>query len=151
MIRFKNTVTINRPLQEVFTFVSNFENMPKWNYYILEVKQITMGPRRIGTLYDQTRKTDKQQYQITEYEQNHRVIVKTIPPAPTLEMRFTFESAGDATHLEDEWELKTRYPGFLEHLATGRIKSAARENLVKLKRLLENGEVYLQDGRHTSV
>jgi len=33
---FANTVTIERPEQEVFAFLADFENVPKWNYAIVE-------------------------------------------------------------------------------------------------------------------
>lgn len=32
---FSNEVTINRPIEHVFSFLSNFENMAKWNYWAL--------------------------------------------------------------------------------------------------------------------
>jgi uncharacterized membrane protein len=32
MLEFENTVYIDRPIGEVFTFLSDFENIPKWNY-----------------------------------------------------------------------------------------------------------------------
>lgn len=44
MIRFSNTLVISRPVREVFEFISNFENMPKWNYFAVSVRKITDGP-----------------------------------------------------------------------------------------------------------
>ena len=38
MLEFENTVYIDRPVDEVFAFLSDFENIPKWNYYVLEVR-----------------------------------------------------------------------------------------------------------------
>ena len=35
MIELKNEIVIERPREEVFDFVSTFENVPKWNHYIL--------------------------------------------------------------------------------------------------------------------
>ena len=32
MLEFENTVYIDRPVDEVFAFLSDFENIPKWNY-----------------------------------------------------------------------------------------------------------------------
>ena len=39
MMEFENTIVIKKPIKEVFAFISNFENIPKWNYYVLEVKK----------------------------------------------------------------------------------------------------------------
>jgi hypothetical protein len=150
MIQFENNLIIKRPVAEVFAFVSDFTNMPKWNYFVLEVKKVNPGPVGLGTTYFQVRKTDSQQFAITEYEPSRVVTIKTMPPAPALEMRFTFETLGSNTRLTDTWALETGRHGFFEWLATGRVRSAVAENLGKLKQLLEVGEVYLQDGKRVA-
>ena len=48
MIRFENTVEIDRPIEEVFRFVANFENVPRWNYYVVDVRQLSEGPPAEG-------------------------------------------------------------------------------------------------------
>jgi len=147
LIRFSNALVINRPVEEVFEFIADFENMPKWNYFVVSVRKVTAGPISIGTSFDQVRKTDRQQYEIAEYVPNHEVSVKTTLPAPLLKMRFTFEDMGAATRLTDEWELETGRGPLLELLGRMKIKLAVADNLAKLKQLLETGETRLQDGR----
>jgi uncharacterized membrane protein len=44
MLEFENTVYTDRPIGEVFAFLSDFENIPKWNYYVLEVRQRSESP-----------------------------------------------------------------------------------------------------------
>ncbi|HET7088850.1 MAG TPA: SRPBCC family protein [Anaerolineae bacterium] len=147
MARFSNNLIIGRPINEVFRFVADFENMPKWNYYVVEVNKVTTSPIGVGTVFRQVRKTDTQRYKIVEFEPNRKVVVETLPPAPALQMRFTFEPAGGGTRLTDEWELKGGLIGLFGSFAAGRVKAAVAENLAKLKQLLETGEVRLQDGR----
>ena len=148
MIEFENTIRIDRPIAEVFAFLSDLENIPKWNYYVLTVTKISDGPIGIGTMYHQVRKTDEQDLRITELDQNHTLVVKTTPhSSPSLEMRFTLSEEGNTTSIRDEWRLGTGLPGPLERLGAGKIKSAAAENLTKLKELLEEGQAVLQDGR----
>src|SRR5215216_6991398 len=79
MLEFENTIRIDRPIDEVFAFLSDFENIPKWNYYVLKVRQVSESPRGIGTTYHQVRKTDEQDFRIIEFELHHRVAVKTLP------------------------------------------------------------------------
>ena len=148
MIEFENTIHIDRPIAEVFEFLSDFENIPKWNYFVLEVRKLSDGPIRIGTTYHQVRKTDEQDIRITELDQNHKIVVKTLPQSsPSLEMRFTLYEEGNTTRIRDEWRLESGWPAPVEWLGTGRIKSAVAENLTKLKELVEEGQVILQDGR----
>lgn len=147
MIEFTKTIQIERPVQEVFDFISNFKNMSKWNYFVTDVQNITGEPPHIGTTYDQTRKTDRQQYKITEFEPNRLVSIKTIPPSEKLLMRFEFKPTEDGTNLIDTWELEKDLIAPLNWLAKTRVKSAVAENLEKLKELLETGSTTLQDGR----
>jgi uncharacterized membrane protein len=151
MIEFENTIQINRPIAEVFAFLSDLENLPKWNYYVLAVAKLTNGPIGIGTMYHQVRKTDEQDFRITELIQNQKIAVKTLPQSsPILEMKFTLYEEENTTRIRDESRLDSGWPAPLEWLGAGRIKSAVAENLIKLKELLEEGQVVLQDGRLAS-
>ena len=148
LIRFENTVVIHCSVEEVFEFIANFQNIPKWNYYVTAVRKLSDGPIRVGTTFHQVRKTDQQDYQITEYEPERTVVVQTLPGStPQFEMRFMFEAQNGSTRLVDKWALDLGRNPLIELLGKGRIKSAVAENLSKLKELLETGETRLQDGR----
>jgi uncharacterized membrane protein len=152
VLEFENTIRIDRPVEEVFAFLSDFENIPKWNYYVREVRQLSEGLIGVGTTYHQVRKSDQQDLRIIEFEPGHTVAVKTLPQSsPDLEMRFTLYEEGSTTRVRDEWKLNTGRPAIFERLAGGRIKSAVAENLAKLKELLEEGQVVLQDGRQVTL
>jgi uncharacterized membrane protein len=152
VLEFENTIPIDRPIDEIFAFLSDFENIPKWNYYVLEVRQLSESPIGIGTTYHQVRKTDEQDFRIIEFEPNHSVAVKTLPQSsPSFERRFTLYEEGDTTRIRDQWKLDTGRPALLERLAHGRVKSAVAENLAKLKELLEEGRVILHDGRQVTL
>ncbi len=60
MLEFENTIRIDRPIGEVFAFLSDLENVPKWNYYVVEVTKLSNGPIGIGTIYHQVRKRETQ-------------------------------------------------------------------------------------------
>ena len=151
MLEFETTIRINRPIAEVFAFLVDLENLPKWNYYVVEVTKRSDGPIQIGTTYHQVRKTDEQDLRISELEPNHTLTVQTVPPwSPKLGMRFTLDAEGDTTVIRDAWKLDTGVPALFEQLGARRIKSAVAENLTKLKELLELGRVVLQDGRQAT-
>ena len=148
MIEFTNTVEIRRPPEEVFEFIADFENMPKWNYFVTGVTKRSSGPIGVGTVFDQTRKTDRQSYAITDLIPGQRVEVTTTPgSSPAFMMRFDFESAADGTRITDRWDLQSGHNPLVELLGERRIKVAVAENLGKLKQLLETGATTLQDGR----
>jgi uncharacterized protein YndB with AHSA1/START domain len=55
MATFQNTVTIRRPVEDVFAFLADFENVPRWNKAILRTRKTSPGPVGVGTTYRQVR------------------------------------------------------------------------------------------------
>jgi uncharacterized membrane protein len=148
MIEFENRVEIDRPVDVVFQFLADLENLPKWNYYVTRVVKTSDGPPGVGSTYHQQRKTDDQEIEIAALEQDRMLILRTIPPStPELERTMILERDEDRTQILDRWKLDTGHLGILQMLAKGRVRSAVEENLGKLKELLEQGSVTLQDGR----
>ncbi len=148
MMEFENTIHIDRPISDVFAFVSDLENLPNWNYFITSVTKTSSGDAGVGSTYHQVRKTDSQDYRIVELKPDQSLVVKTIPPSkPKAERKMTFQAKGEITKLIDSWRLDTGHPGIIQRFARRGVKSAVNENLDKLKELLETGEVTLQDGR----
>jgi len=140
-----NEIIINRPIETVFTFLLDFENLSKWNYYVVKVTKTTPGPVGKGTVFHQVRKTDAQEFKIVELVFPTSVAIETLPPERHLVMRFNLIAQGDHTKIEDRWQLKL--PGIVAWFVKKKIQSAVMENLQKLKILLETGSVTLQDGR----
>ena len=63
---FENIIRVDRPMGEVFAFLSDFANIPKWNYFVLEVRRLSESPIGIGTSYHQV-KTSEQDFRIIEF------------------------------------------------------------------------------------
>lgn len=148
MIRFTTHIDIDRPTDEVFDFVADFENIPKWNYFVTRVDKLTAGPVTVGTRFHQVRQTDEQDYDVTRLVPGRLVEVTTTPQStPSLTMRFDIEAVPGGSRLTDSWQLDTARSRPLELLGTPRVRSAISQNLAKLKHLLETGAATLQDGR----
>lgn len=88
---------------------------------------------------------------MTGFEPDQLVAVRTLPSARDVQMRFTFEPHGGGTRLTGDWTLDVGLPRWLERIGASRVSSAVRDNLAKLKELLETGRVRLQDGRAETV
>lgn len=148
MFEFENRITINRRNEDVFSFAIDLTSIPKWNYYVLSVAPTSSNPGTIGATYHQVRKIDEQDLRIVNLERNRSFIIETIPPSkPELRREMIFESDGEMTHITDRWHLDLGVPRLLQPLVANRAKNGVRENLSKLKALLEEGSVTLQDGR----
>lgn len=148
MFEFENSITIDRPRQEVFALAADLTKVPLWNYYVRSVTPTSESPATEGATYHQVRKDDEQDLRIVRLEPGELFVVETIPPSkPELRREMAFAGEGDSTFLRDRWQLDMGVPKLLEPLAANRAKNGVRENLGKLKTLLEEGRVTLQDGR----
>jgi len=147
MITIRNEILIRRSVEEVFAYVADFENMPRWNYYVKSVVRTTPGEKGLGATFHQVRKDDSQDYRIVEYEPSRVVAMATLPPERSLTMRFSLSPADGGTSLVDEWTIDTGLPWPIAGLARRTIRSAVATNLEKLRELLEVGETRLPDGR----
>jgi hypothetical protein len=52
---FSDKITINRPLTEVFEFISDVRNGPKMNEDIIKVEKLEEGPIGVGSQFIETR------------------------------------------------------------------------------------------------
>lgn len=148
MIEFENSITVDRSVQDVFDFTADLTNVPKWNYYVRSVVATSDRPGTEGATYHQVRRKDEQDLRIVRLEPNRSLVVETIPPSrPELHREMTFADEGGSTRITDRWRLDPGVPRLLEGLAANRARRGVRENLGKLKVLLETGRVMLQDGR----
>jgi uncharacterized protein YndB with AHSA1/START domain len=75
--RFEATVVIDRPVEEVFAFLANGENDPKFSPRVLEIAKTTDGPPGVGTVYASTVKDagmkTKREFKLTEFEPPTRI------------------------------------------------------------------------------
>jgi uncharacterized protein YndB with AHSA1/START domain len=75
--RFEATVVIDRPIEEVFAFLADGENDPKFSPRVLEIANTTDGPPGVGTVYASTVKDagvkTKRQFKLTEFEPPTRI------------------------------------------------------------------------------
>lgn len=148
MITFENTLNINQPVETVFAFMTNFENIPRWNYYVRDVQQIVGEAPVVGAAYHQVRQHDRQVYLITKFQPNRAVTVKTTPDSePAFERSLTFAAVDGGTQVTDSWSLELGANPLIEKFGKGRVRAAVADNLGKLKELLETGSTRLQDGR----
>ncbi len=69
--QFEATAVIDRPIEEVFAFLADGTNDPKFSPRVLEIKKVTDGPPGAGTIYESTVRdagmTTKRRFELTEF------------------------------------------------------------------------------------
>jgi uncharacterized protein YndB with AHSA1/START domain len=70
--QFEATVEIDRPIEQVFAFLADGENDPKFSPRVQQIAKTTDGPTATGTVYASTVKdaglTTKREFHITEFQ-----------------------------------------------------------------------------------
>ena len=141
MATFENTVMIGRPIEEVFGFLSDFENVPKWNYAISDTHKISEGPVGVGTMYQQVRSVpspSEEHFEVTVHNPpRHLEIRGQLGPFPS-RLSYVLDAVPEGTRVTNTVELELRGPGrLLGRIAVPRVRDAVAANLQKLKELLE--------------
>lgn len=142
MVTFENTVTIRRSVEDVFTFLADFENVPIWNHAIMETRKMSTGAVAIGTTYRQTRSLPtrtEETFTVTAHEPVKRLAVAgNIGP---FRARISYELAPTVNGAELTNTVDLKPSSHLLRLAVPivvpKIKEAVAGNLDALKSILE--------------
>ncbi|MEV5834734.1 SRPBCC family protein [Nocardia sp. NPDC052112] len=141
MTTFENALAINRPIGEVFAYLAQFENIPRWNYAITETRKTSPGPVEVGSTYRQTRSIPQpavETFEVTEFEPTHQLQIRgQLGPFPAT-VSYYLEPVGGGTLLRNAVELELNGPVRLASpVVAAQVKSAVAANLDVLRRLLE--------------
>jgi uncharacterized protein YndB with AHSA1/START domain len=138
----EGSITINRPVEEVFAFLEDIENLAKWNEQAGQAEQTSQGPMGVGTTYRGSSEFMGRKMEwtseITEYEPNRKV-AQTLDLGPAeMAMSWVLEPVEGGTKFTiiSEGEM-----GGLAKLAgplmDRTMKKQMESNLTRLKGLLE--------------
>ena len=142
MAQFKTSLVIRRPVEDVFAFVSNYQNSPRWVSGGLTHTKISAGPIGVGTVIRTTGRTLGLHVEatriVTAYEPYSQYAFKSEYQQTPVTTTFLFEPMPDGTRLTVVVEGK---PGGLFKAATPLVLAAIRQqfegDLRRLKTLLE--------------
>lgn len=99
MAEITASVVIKRPIQEVFAYVSNFENDTQWWLGVIESRVISDIRPGVGTQYWQLSKflgrRNETIFVITEYEPVTRIALQSLKSAIPFVARYTLETTGN--------------------------------------------------------
>jgi carbon monoxide dehydrogenase subunit G len=150
VIGFETSVRVERPIEEVFDFVSNPLLLPRWNSAVQTVQGTLGETGEPGSTYSMQRElpTGRAENELEVFDRerpNEFGIRTTSGPTPfSYRYRFVADGAGTAVELDARVEL----PGLaaaLGPLATRGIRRGVDANFASLKRTLE--EVDLPEQR----
>ena len=136
-------VVIDRPIEEVFAFFSNFENSPLWGRTIRTVKD-SDGPIAVGTTFNEEAKimgrTMRHESEVTEFDPPTKFFYSNrFENGISERAQFTFESVEGGTRMNPAAEVEMKgVPQVLAPFFVWQMKRQVRSLLKNLKDVLES-------------
>jgi len=144
MINLDLGTLIDKPVRDVFTFITNPANMSKWNSAVVSLEQITPGAVGMGTKFksvgEMMGRRIEGEMQVIAFEPDSKYGFQMNAGPVQVNVTLNFKTVGTGTKLSLNAQGN---PGGLFKLAEGvmqgRVKSMMEENLARLKSVLEKG------------
>ncbi|WP_291381874.1 SRPBCC family protein [Demequina sp.] len=141
MITFTNTLIIDRPVSEVYQYLSDLEHIPEWNWAVETTTKTSPGPVRVGATYRQTRAIPRpavEMLTVTALDEPRRIEVRGTLAGLPARLDYALAEDSGATRLVNAVELETPgTPRLFAQLLGDRIKKSVAQNLRALKETIE--------------
>ena len=146
MIRCEVRFEIARRPAEVFAFVDDVHNAPRWLSRCTGLQQTSAPPKGVGTTLryfykDPGGHTGEMAGVVTDYERDKRLAMRMTDRTLRVGIFFRFASKGSGTEIDHTVEITPRT--FLMRLMSPMIRGATQKQITrdtaKLKELLESG------------
>jgi len=144
MINLELSALIDRPVKDVFAFVSNPNNMSKWNSAVVSLQQITPGAVGVGTKFksvgEMMGRHIEGEMQVIAYEPDSKCGFQMNAGPMQVNITLAFKTVGTGTKLS--LNAQGNPAGIFklaEGVMAGQVKSMMETNLARLKSALESG------------
>ena len=143
MAELRNSIVINRPVEDVFSYMTDAENLPHWMSELVAAEQTSEGPVGVGTEISAVanvlgRRIETTQ-EVLKYRPNTKFAIKSASGPAENEDEFTFEPVAGGTKVTRV--TKAEVVGFFrmaEPLVTRMLNRQFQTNFANLKDLLED-------------
>lgn len=140
-MRLEHSLRVERPVDEVFAFVAEPSNLPRWQSGLVEVRP-EAAERGVGARHVEVRsflgRRFEQTLEVTAYEPGRRLDLSVVDGPLPLRVSHVFAEEGAGTRLDvvGEGEIGTLFR-LAEPLVVRAVKRQSRTDFERLKRLLE--------------
>ncbi len=142
MIAFATDVRIDRPIEDVFSYVSDPLEFPRWNSAVQAVRKAPAGENDLAATYLIERELPTgrtvDELEVVASERPHAFGIRVAAgPTPFL-YRYRFSAEGGATVIQLHAEVELPAPArLLPQLARRAVKKGVDDNLATLRQLVE--------------
>ncbi len=142
MIEHEVSIHLDRPVEQVFAFLTDTNKLTSWQSNLIKSEQITEGPLHTGSRFREVRRLGRQEFEIegeiTALETNKRLETKTVT-RPQAMVTYSLAPEQGGTRLNYKFVLVTSgLMRLLEPMIAGSIKKETKSDFETLKHILEN-------------
>jgi uncharacterized protein YndB with AHSA1/START domain len=142
MIQISNTIEINRPVNQVFDFLADPQNNPKW-MPVESVKKVSSGDIGVGTKFKQKFELMGASYEvdciITAFERNKKISFRFVAPIFKWDGEYLFQPDKDGTRLSAQGGVRLLGPFKAgEIIFASKIRRLINDTAPNLKHVLES-------------
>ena len=142
MVKLEHDVVVERPVAEVFAYLTDPANVPEWQSDVLEARKEFEGPPRPGSRWCEVRKflgrRIEQTIEAVAYEPEREFTLRVVAGPIPFEVRHLFSPDGDGTRITVEGEGE---PGRLfkvgKRFVTRAVERQFQRDFGRLKEILE--------------
>jgi uncharacterized membrane protein len=143
-MKVEHSVIINLPVEEIFAYMSNLENLVDWSGVVISARKISSEAMLVGTTVRCTIRMlgrwFETTYEIVECVAGRYLTFKSISSISPCLICYQFEpveSLGTNVIVEETINFTGGFLGFTEPVVTGAIRRQLSSDLLALKDLLE--------------
>ena len=140
IVTLDETIEVQRPLHEVFAYVSEFSHVEEWDPAVARAVRQTPGAPDVGSEYRVDMNAGfSLHYRVIEFEENARMLMTVDSRLFTAREEILFEATGDGTRLRyiAEFDFPTPLAAF-NRLCPAAMRRVGRSAMAGLKTALED-------------
>jgi carbon monoxide dehydrogenase subunit G len=144
VVTLRETITVNRPIDQAFAYTAAWENTERWDPGVARSTAKQAGEPKVGSAYDLVLQFGSRQtpmeYVITELSAPNRIVLEGTGNMVTAVDTIEFETTGDATRIHYTAELT--FSGIMSIVTKfmgGRLDNIGKDGVAGLKRELDSG------------
>ena len=104
MVRLEHEVVVNRPVSEVFAYLTDAASLAEWQGGVVEARKESEGPVGVGTRFSEVRKflgrRLESTVEVTEHEPDRTFSLRVVSGPVPFEVRHTLEPTNGGTRIK---------------------------------------------------
>jgi uncharacterized protein YndB with AHSA1/START domain len=142
-VNFETSVRIQRPIEEVFDYLSDPDNFPHWNSAVRDVRATSASTKAVGSTYSMERELPSgsaaNELEIMALERPRQFAIRTTSGPTPFHYRYHLRSDNGETIVALDAEVQLEGPAaFVAPLARRAVKRGVDDNFATLKTILES-------------